>query len=104
MLAKLKARFGSEPIDFGWAAYLGSLNLRGSSLGFMASGEGLVCEFNGQGRIYIQSRNLSALVGWLTPLMPGLLHKRGLHLTGAILLAFLALLYVFAVTDLSVPC
>lgn len=43
----------------------------GGLLGFMASGEGLVCEFNGQGRIYIQSRNLSALVGWLTPLMPG---------------------------------
>lgn len=43
----------------------------GGMLGFMASGEGLVCEFNGQGRIYIQSRNMSALVGWLTPLMPG---------------------------------
>lgn len=42
----------------------------GGLLGFMASGEGLVCEFNGQGRIYIQSRNLGALAGWLTPLMP----------------------------------
>jgi uncharacterized protein (TIGR00266 family) len=43
----------------------------GGLLGFMASGEGLVCEFNGQGRIYIQSRNLSSLTGWLTPLLPG---------------------------------
>jgi uncharacterized protein (TIGR00266 family) len=43
----------------------------GGMLGMLASGEGLVCEFNGQGRIYIQSRNLSSLVGWLTPLMPG---------------------------------
>jgi uncharacterized protein (TIGR00266 family) len=43
----------------------------GGLLGFMASGEGLVCEFSGRGRIYIQSRNMSSLVGWLTPLMPG---------------------------------
>jgi uncharacterized protein (TIGR00266 family) len=43
----------------------------GGLMGLMASGEGLVCEFNGQGRVYIQSRNLSSLAGWLTPLMPG---------------------------------
>ena len=43
----------------------------GGVMGFMASGEGLVCEFRGRGRIYIQSRNLSALVGWLIPLLPG---------------------------------
>ena len=42
----------------------------GGLMGFMASGEGLVCEFQGQGRILIQSRNTSALVGWLTPLLP----------------------------------
>jgi uncharacterized protein (TIGR00266 family) len=42
----------------------------GGMMGFLASGEGLVCEFKGQGRVYIQSRNLSALVGWLTPLLP----------------------------------
>jgi uncharacterized protein (TIGR00266 family) len=34
---------------------------------FLFSGEGLVCEFSGQGRVWIQSRNLSALVGWVTP-------------------------------------
>ncbi|EYF06056.1 TIGR00266 family protein [Chondromyces apiculatus] len=42
----------------------------GGLMGFMASGEGLVCEFTGQGRILIQSRNTSALVGWLTPILP----------------------------------
>lgn len=43
----------------------------GGVMGFVASGEGLVCEFNGQGRIYLQSRNLGSLVGWLSPLLPG---------------------------------
>jgi uncharacterized protein (TIGR00266 family) len=42
----------------------------GGMLGFVASGEGLVCEFRGQGRLYIQSRNVSSLVSWLTPLLP----------------------------------
>jgi uncharacterized protein (TIGR00266 family) len=42
----------------------------GGALGFFASGEGLVCEFTGQGRILIQSRNLGALVGWLSRLLP----------------------------------
>lgn len=42
----------------------------GGLMGFMASGEGLVCEFNGQGRIYIQSRNTSTLVDWLTRILP----------------------------------
>lgn len=43
----------------------------GGLMGLFASGEGLVCEFRGRGRVYIQSRNLSSLVSWLTPLMPG---------------------------------
>jgi uncharacterized protein (AIM24 family) len=34
------------------------------------SGEGLVCEFSGRGVVYIQSRNLQALVGWLSRLLP----------------------------------
>jgi len=42
----------------------------GGMMGFVASGEGLVCEFTGQGRVYLQSRNLSSLVSWLTPLLP----------------------------------
>lgn len=31
------------------------------------SGEGLVCRFNGKGKLYIQSRNLGGLVSWLSP-------------------------------------
>jgi uncharacterized protein (TIGR00266 family) len=42
----------------------------GGLMGFVASGEGIVCEFNGRGRVYMQSRNVSALVDWLTPLLP----------------------------------
>jgi uncharacterized protein (TIGR00266 family) len=42
----------------------------GGAMGFFASGEGLVCEFGGQGRILIQSRNTSALVDWLGRMMP----------------------------------
>ncbi|HEX2881814.1 MAG TPA: TIGR00266 family protein [Polyangiaceae bacterium] len=56
-------------------AFDGSLDFRVRSVGgaksFFFSGEGLVCEFNGQGTVYIQSRNVNALVGWLTPLLPG---------------------------------
>ena len=42
----------------------------GGLMGFVASGEGLVCEFTGQGRILIQSRNTGSLVSWLTPMLP----------------------------------
>lgn len=50
-----------------------TMNIRsagGGALGFLAGGEGLVCEFNGQGRVYLQSRNLNSLVSWLTPQLP----------------------------------
>ncbi len=43
----------------------------GGAMGFLASGEGLVVQFEGQGRVYLQSRNIGSLVGWLTPLLPG---------------------------------
>ncbi len=33
------------------------------------SGEGLVMQFSGTGKIYLQSRNLGALVGWLSPFL-----------------------------------
>ena len=42
----------------------------GGAMGFFGSGEGLVCEFTGQGRILIQSRNLGSLVRWLVPMLP----------------------------------
>ena len=41
----------------------------GGLMGAVASGEGLVCRFSGQGRIYLQSRNTSSLVSWLTPII-----------------------------------
>jgi uncharacterized protein (TIGR00266 family) len=42
----------------------------GGLMGLVASGEGMVCEFQGQGRVYIQSRNMGAIIDWLVPLMP----------------------------------
>lgn len=42
----------------------------GGLMGLFASGEGLVCTFRGQGNVYIQSRNTSALVEWLARLLP----------------------------------
>jgi uncharacterized protein (TIGR00266 family) len=67
---------GSYIIDNGHlVGYEGNLTFSirtagGGMMGFMASGEGLVCEFQGQGRVWIQTRNLSSLVGWLSPLLP----------------------------------
>lgn len=67
---------GPFMVDNGhFVAFEGQLtyNLRsagGGMLGFLAGGEGLVCEFNGQGKVYIQSRNTQSLVGWLTPMLP----------------------------------
>lgn len=64
---------GSFVVDTGHiVAFDGNMNfkLKGVSGGlkaFFFSGEGLVCEFSGQGRVWIQSRNLGALVGWITP-------------------------------------
>ena len=68
---------GSYMVDNGHlVGYEGNLqfNIRsagGGMMGFMASGEGLVCEFQGQGRIYIQTRNLGSLVSWITPFLGG---------------------------------
>lgn len=42
----------------------------GGLMGFVASGEGLVCEFIGSGRVLMQTRNTSALVGWVSRLLP----------------------------------
>ena len=55
-------------------AFDGALDFRvrsaGSLKSFLFSGEGLVCEFSGRGTVYIQSRNVKALVGWISPLLP----------------------------------
>ena len=67
---------GSHVVDNGHVlAFEPTLDFRlrnaGSGvLGFMASGEGLVLEFTGRGKVWVQTRNLEALVGWLTPLLP----------------------------------
>ena len=67
---------GSYLIDNGnLVGYEGNLKLSiksagGGLLGLAASGEGLVCEFTGQGRVWLQTRNLEALVGWLSPMLP----------------------------------
>ncbi|AUX46060.1 hypothetical protein SOCE26_075630 [Sorangium cellulosum] len=42
----------------------------GGLMGLMVSGEGVVCEFTGRGRVLIQSRSAGSLVGWLAPLLP----------------------------------
>lgn len=55
-------------------AFDGNLDFKVRGVGglksFLFSGEGLVCEFQGRGTIYVQSRNLNSLVGWLSPLLP----------------------------------
>jgi len=68
---------GSYVIDTGHiVGFDASLNYKlkapgGGLVGMLGSGEGLVCEFQGQGRILVQSRNLGALVNWLIPMLPG---------------------------------
>lgn len=50
-----------------------SYNIRtpgGGLMGFFVSGEGLVCEFQGQGRLYLQTRNQPSLVEWITKVLP----------------------------------
>jgi uncharacterized protein (TIGR00266 family) len=67
---------GSYIVDNGHlVAFDSSLNFKirsagGGLMGFVASGEGLVCEFTGQGRVFIQSRNTSALVDWVSKMLP----------------------------------
>ncbi len=67
---------GNFTVDTGHiVAFEGELDFKVKSIGgfksFLFSGEGLVCEFGGQGTVYVQSRNLGALVNWLSPLLPG---------------------------------
>lgn len=42
----------------------------GGLMGFVASGEGLVCEFTGRGKLLIQSRNTGSLVEWVGKMLP----------------------------------
>jgi uncharacterized protein (TIGR00266 family) len=55
-------------------AFDGTLDFKVRGIGgvksFLFSGEGLVCEFSGRGSVFVQSRNVQALVSWVTPLLP----------------------------------
>lgn len=67
---------GSYVVDTGHiVAFDGTLDFRVRSVGgvkaFLFSGEGLVCEFSGRGTVYVQSRNLKSLVGWISPMLVG---------------------------------
>lgn len=48
---------------------LGGLSWKGMKTGFLG-GEGLVCRFSGQGRVWVQSRQLYPLINFLNPFRP----------------------------------
>ncbi|HEX2731516.1 MAG TPA: TIGR00266 family protein [Polyangiaceae bacterium] len=65
---------GAFVVDTGHiVAFEGSLDFKVRSIGglksFLFSGEGLVCEFQGRGTVFIQSRNMDSLVSWLSPML-----------------------------------
>lgn len=68
---------GSYLVDTGHiVAFDGTLDFKikgvsGGLKSFFLSGEGLVCSFEGQGTVYVQSRNVSALIGWISPFLRG---------------------------------
>lgn len=67
---------GGLTVDTGHiVAFDGTLDFKIGSVGgfksLFLSGEGLVCRFFGQGTVYVQSRNVSSLVGWISPMLPG---------------------------------
>lgn len=67
---------GEYVVDTGhMVAYEGDLDFSVSSAGggfkgLFLSGEGLVMTFRGTGTVYLQSRNVHALVSWLSPMLP----------------------------------
>jgi uncharacterized protein (TIGR00266 family) len=66
---------GSYTVDTGHiVAFDDTLDYRikgaGGLKSTLMSGEGLVCQFNGNGKLFIQSRNLGAMVGWISPRLP----------------------------------
>jgi uncharacterized protein (TIGR00266 family) len=66
---------GSFAVDSGHlVAYKGKLKYSIRKVGGWKStllpGEGLVLEFNGKGKIWLQTRNFGSLVSWITPQLP----------------------------------
>jgi len=55
-------------------AFTEGLSYRVTSVGgyksLFFSGEGLVCQFSGQGKVWIQSRKINPFAGWLHPFRP----------------------------------
>ena len=45
--------------------------LSGGLISSLTSGEGLVTEVQGEGKVWVQSRSLSGLVGWMNPRLIG---------------------------------
>ncbi|QDT35116.1 MULTISPECIES: TIGR00266 family protein [Thalassoglobus] len=67
---------GSYTVDTGhvvaWDPSLEySIGGMGSMKSTLLSGEGLVMKFTGHGKIYLQTRTLSGLAGWLNPYLRG---------------------------------
>jgi len=55
----------------GWEGDLEySIRKAGGWKATMLSGEGLVLEFEGKGTLWLQTRNLGSLVGWIRPQLP----------------------------------
>jgi len=55
----------------GWEGDLTySLRKAGGWKSAMLSGEGLVIEFKGKGTVWMQTRNMDAFVGWISPMLP----------------------------------
>ncbi len=66
---------GSFVVDTGHlVAYEPTLTARARSVGglkaSLLSGEGMVMEFNGKGKIYMQTRNIGSFVGWISSQLP----------------------------------
>jgi uncharacterized protein (TIGR00266 family) len=66
---------GEYIVDTGHiVAFESGLNFKVRKVGglksLVFSGEGFVAAFSGKGKLYIQSRTVSALLGWITPMLP----------------------------------
>ncbi len=66
---------GEYVVDTGHiVAFTGGLEYRVSKVGgyksLFLSGEGFVCRFSGQGKVWIQTRKVSPLISWVWPFRP----------------------------------
>lgn len=43
----------------------------GGLMASMTSGEGMVVEFKGDGKVWLQTRNIPSMVDWISPFLPG---------------------------------